>query len=92
MHDPGGNVQQIQTNDRESFSDSCYVNQTPRAERELSAFIGAATKLFRPEQAEASTKDRLEEPLYEGIGRYLRPIDSTRFLWLNHHISAAATA
>ncbi len=48
-------------NHRESLSDSCYVNQTRLAERELSAFIGAVTKLFGPEQARASTKDWLEE-------------------------------
>ncbi len=48
-------------NDRESFSDSSYINQTYLAERELSAFIGAVTKLFGPEQAQASTRDWLEE-------------------------------
>ncbi len=48
-------------NDRESLSDSSYENQTHLAERELSAFIGAVTKLFGPEQAGASTEDWLEE-------------------------------
>ena len=48
-------------NDRKSFSDSSYVNQTHLAERELSAFIGAVMKLFGPEQAQAATEDWLEE-------------------------------
>ncbi len=48
-------------NDRELFSDSCYVNETHLAERELSAFIGAVTKLFGPEQAVASMEEWLEE-------------------------------
>jgi plasmid stabilization system protein ParE len=48
-------------NDSELFTDSSYVNQTRLAERELSAFIGAVTKLFGPEQARASTQDWLEE-------------------------------
>jgi hypothetical protein len=48
-------------NARGPFSNSSYVNQTRLAERELSAFIGAVTKLFGPEQARASTEDWLEE-------------------------------
>ena len=48
-------------NNRESFSDSSYVNPTQLAERELSAFIGAVTKLFGPEQALTSTDDWLKE-------------------------------
>jgi hypothetical protein len=48
-------------NARELFADSSYVNQTNLAERELAAFIGAVTKLFGREQAQASMKDWLEE-------------------------------
>jgi hypothetical protein len=48
-------------NDCKLLSNSSYINQTELAERELSAFIRAVTKLFGPEQARASTQDWLEE-------------------------------
>lgn len=48
-------------NDREWFSDSIYIDETHLAERELSAFIGAVTKFFGPEQARASTEYWLDE-------------------------------
>lgn len=47
--------------DKELFSEPAYEQQTHMAERELSAFIGAVTELFGPEQARASTGDWLEE-------------------------------
>lgn len=43
------------------FSNSIYEEQTLLAERELSAFINAVTKMFGPEQARASTEDWLDE-------------------------------
>lgn len=48
-------------NDSESFSNAMYEEQTHLAERELSAFIGAVTELFGPDQAATSTEDWLEE-------------------------------
>jgi hypothetical protein len=48
-------------NEHELFSNSIYEEQTQLAERELSAFIGAVTGLFGPEQARASTEDWLDE-------------------------------
>jgi hypothetical protein len=48
-------------NTEQSFCDSTYENHIHTAERELSAFIGAVTKLFGPEQAECSTEDWLDE-------------------------------
>ena len=47
--------------DQVLFSDSVYEEQTQLAERELSSFIHAVTKLYGPEQAELSTKDWLDE-------------------------------
>jgi hypothetical protein len=47
--------------DKQLFSEPVYEQQTHMAERELSAFIGAVTKLFGPEQARASAEDWLEE-------------------------------
>ncbi len=46
---------------KQSFSNSIYAAETHEAERELSAFIGAVTELFGPEQARVSTEDWLEE-------------------------------
>jgi len=43
------------------YSDSIYEEQTHLAERELSSFIAAVTKLFGVEQAKLSTKDWLDE-------------------------------
>jgi hypothetical protein len=47
--------------DKELFSEPVYERQTHMAERELSAFIGAVTELYGPEQARASADDWLEE-------------------------------
>jgi len=43
------------------FSDSIYEVQTRLAERELSSFIAAVTKLYGPVQAELAAEDWLEE-------------------------------
>jgi len=48
-------------NEEKLFSETVYAEQTHLAEHELSAFIGAVTNLFGPEQARASTEDWLEE-------------------------------
>ena len=48
-------------NEPDTFSDSIYEEQTHLAERELSAFISAVTKLYGPEQARISAEDWLEE-------------------------------
>lgn len=47
--------------EHELFSNSIYEEQTHLAERELSAFLGAVTERFGPEQARASAEDWLEE-------------------------------
>jgi hypothetical protein len=44
-----------------SFWNSTCEDQINLAERELSAFIGAVTELFGPEQARLSTEDWLDE-------------------------------
>ena len=48
-------------NAADSFSDSIYEKETHLAERELSAFIAAVTKLYGPEQANLAAEDWLEE-------------------------------
>ena len=48
-------------NMKESFSNSAYTDQMHREESELSAFIGAVTELFGPEQARLSAEDWLDE-------------------------------
>lgn len=48
-------------NEHESFSDSIYEEQVHLAERELSSFMAAVTKLYGPEQARVSGEDWLEE-------------------------------
>lgn len=48
-------------NEYESFCDSIYEEQTHLAERELSSFMAAVTKLYGPEQARVSGEDWLEE-------------------------------
>jgi hypothetical protein len=45
----------------ESFRSSSCEDQIKMAERELSAFIGAVTELFGPEQARVSTEAWLDE-------------------------------
>jgi hypothetical protein len=48
-------------NEHESFSDLIYEEQPHLAERELSAFVSAVTKLYGPEQARLSARDWLDE-------------------------------
>jgi hypothetical protein len=48
-------------NTEESFSNSTHTDEIHVAERELSAFIGAVTHLFGPEQARLSAGDWLDE-------------------------------
>ena len=43
------------------FSDSIYEEQTHLAERELSSFIAAVTRLYGQEQARFSAEDWLNE-------------------------------
>lgn len=45
----------------DSFSDSIYEQETHLAERELSSFMAAVTRLYGPEQAKLSAEDWLEE-------------------------------
>ena len=45
----------------DSFSDSIYEEETLLAERELSSFIAAVTKLYGPDQAKLSAEDWLDE-------------------------------
>lgn len=60
-------------NAHESFSISIYEEETQRAEREISAFLGAVAEMYGPEQARLSEQDWLDEsesmdslPLYTG--------------------------
>ncbi|HKC00966.1 MAG TPA: hypothetical protein VKD23_19445 [Terriglobales bacterium] len=48
-------------NSQEQFCNSTYAHQMHIAERELSAFIGAVTQLFGPEEAKLSVEDWLDE-------------------------------
>ena len=48
-------------NTREAFSNSSFEEQTHLAERELSLFIAAVTKLYGSGHAQRSTEDWLEE-------------------------------
>jgi hypothetical protein len=48
-------------NERESFSNSIYEEQTYLAERELSSFMAAVMKLYGPDQAGLSAEDWLDE-------------------------------
>ena len=50
-----------QMNERESFSDSIYEQQTQLAERELYSFIAAVTELYGAEQGRVSAEDWLDE-------------------------------
>ena len=47
--------------DCETYSNVTYQEQTHLAERELSSFIAAVTKLYGPEQARISAEDWLDE-------------------------------
>jgi hypothetical protein len=46
---------------KDSFCNSSYAEQIHMAEGELSAFIGAVTRLFGREQARAAAEDWLDE-------------------------------
>jgi hypothetical protein len=48
-------------NDSESFSNSTYEGQAHMAERELSSFVAAVTKLFGPDEAKVAADDWLDE-------------------------------
>jgi hypothetical protein len=48
-------------NQHETFSDLIYDEQTHLAERELSSFVSAVTKLYGSEQARLSVQDWLDE-------------------------------
>ncbi len=48
-------------NDRESFANSTYDEQTHLAGRELSSFVAAVTKLFGPDEARVAAEDWLDE-------------------------------
>ena len=48
-------------NQHESFSNSTYEEQTHLAERELSSFLEAVTKLFGPDEAKVAADDWLDE-------------------------------
>jgi hypothetical protein len=54
-------VEAYSMNSREQFRESNYAAEMDIAERELSAFIGAVTKLFGPEEAKLSAEDWLAE-------------------------------
>jgi hypothetical protein len=56
-------VREYGMNDRESFSNSTYEEQAHLAERELSSFMAAVTKLFGPEEAKVAADDWLDESL-----------------------------
>jgi hypothetical protein len=48
-------------NSQAHFRNSAYANHMHIAERELSAFIGAVTQLFGPEEAKLSAEDWFDE-------------------------------
>jgi hypothetical protein len=48
-------------NTQESFSNSICTDQVRKAERELSAFIGAVTRSYGPEQGLVAAEDWLDE-------------------------------
>ncbi len=52
-------VRDYAMNDSESFPNSTYKKQTHLAERELSSFVTAVTKLFGPDQARIPADDWL---------------------------------
>ena len=51
----------MQMNERDSFSDLIYEQQTQLAERELASFIAAVRELYGPAQARFAAEDWLEE-------------------------------
>ncbi len=70
---------------KQSSSNSTYAAETHRAERELSAFIGAVTELFGAEQARVSTEDWLD-----ALTLTARPSCSKERKW--RAVTIAATA
>jgi hypothetical protein len=67
------------------FSNSTCEDQINMAERELSAFIGAVTELFGPEQAKLSAEDWLDESEKIDTARRSTPRD-----WRAATIAASA--
>ena len=51
----------MRMNERDSFSDIIYEQQTHVAERELASFLAAVTELYGPSQARFAAEDWLEE-------------------------------
>ena len=51
----------MQMNERDTFSDLIYEQQTHLAERELASFIAAVTELYGPAQARFAAEDWVEE-------------------------------
>jgi len=51
----------MRMNERDSFSDIIYEQQTHVAERELASFLAAVTELYGPAQARFAAGDWLEE-------------------------------
>ena len=51
----------MQMNERDTFSDLVYEQQTHLAERELASFIAAVTESYGPIQARFAAQDWLEE-------------------------------
>jgi hypothetical protein len=56
-----GNNAACPMNEPESFSDLICQDQIRQAERELSSFVSAVTKLYAPQQAMLSAQDWLDE-------------------------------
>ena len=54
-------VREYGMNDRELLSNTTYEEQTLMAERELSSFVAAVTKLFGPDEARVAAEDWLDE-------------------------------
>ena len=51
----------MQMNERDTFSDLIYEQETHLAERELASFIAAVTELYGPAQARFAAEDWLDE-------------------------------
>jgi len=51
----------MQMNERDTFSDLVYEQQTHLAERELASFIAAVTESYGPAQARFAAEDWLDE-------------------------------
>lgn len=61
FHVPDLSSAECAMNERESFSDLIYDEQTHLAVRELSAFVSAANELYGSERATLSAEDWLDE-------------------------------